>query len=306
VPEIAHALEIDAEPAIVWRALTTPDGLAGWWTRDLDVAEGVGGASTFRFRSGAFNRMRVVAVEAERRLEWECVDGADEWIGTRVEFRVGPDGEGGTRLGFRHFDWQGQTDYLAECSYHWAVYLGSLQRLCVRGRGEPNVGGNAARPADGPTRESRITLREIDSVEVLDTVLALRVSEWQRTFVADNTKSIAQSTQSEYAWPRAVYADETAVGFLMLWDDPGKAVYFLWRLMIDERWQGLGFGREAMRQLIDHVRRRPGATSPLTSVAPKRGGPKPFYESLGFVATGEWEEGEMVPRLDLAKGGAER
>jgi len=304
VTEIAHALAIDAEPAVVWRALTTSEGLAGWWTRDLEVAEGVGGTSTFRFRSGAFNRMRIVAVEVERRLEWECVDGAEEWIGTRVEFRVDPDGEGGTRLGFRHFDWRAHTDYLAECSYHWAVYLGSLQRFCVRGRGEPSVGGSAARPPDGPGRESRVTLREIDSVEVLDAVLALRVSEWQRTFVADNTKSIAQSTQSEFAWPRAIYADETPIGFLMLWDDPEKPQYYLWRLMIDERWQGLGFGREAMRQLIEHVRGRPGATGLTTSVMPKRGGPRPFYEGLGFVATGEWEAGEMVLRLDLTKGSA--
>ena len=76
----------------------------------------------------------------------------------------------------------------------------------------------------------------------------------QEQFVAPNSVSIAQAYFArERAWFRAIYADETPVGFLMLEDNPYKSEYFLWRLMIDGRFQRMGFGRRALALLIAHV-----------------------------------------------------
>ena len=100
-----------------------------------------------------------------------------------------------------------------------------------------------------PTPESNVTLHEV-SEENLSLIFKLRVSEEQEQFVASNTMSIAQAYFArERAWFRAIYADETPVGFLMLDDDPFKSEYFLWRLMIDAQYQGMGFGRQAMELL---------------------------------------------------------
>jgi diamine N-acetyltransferase len=85
----------------------------------------------------------------------------------------------------------------------------------------------------------------------------------------------------------------------MLHDDPAKPEYYLWRFMIDQRYQRLGFGRRAMEILIEHVKKRPGATELLTSCVQDDGGPQPFYESLGFVFTGAFDDGEAVLRLRL-------
>ena len=74
----------------------------------------------------------------------------------------------------------------------------------------------------------------------------------------------------------------------------------LWRFMIDARWQGMGFGRQAMELLIDHVRTRPKAKELLTSVLQAPGGPQGFYEKLGFALTGEYEEGEAMMSLPLS------
>ena len=147
-------------------------------------------------------------------------------------------------------------------------------------------------------RDSRVTLREITE-QTLDAVLRLQVSEPQRRFVADNARSIAQAHFSPYAWFRATYADDTPVGFVMLWDDPDKPEYYLWRLMIDVRYQGNGFGRRAMELLIGHVKTRPNAKELMTSVLQADGGPQGFYERLGFVLTGDYEDGEAVMRLVL-------
>ena len=101
------------------------------------------------------------------------------------------------------------------------------------------------------------------------------------------------------AWFRAIYAGETPVGFLMLYDNPEKPVYFIWRLMIDARYQENGFGRRAVELLIEHVRSRPGAVELLVSHVPSPGNPGKFYEKMGFVYTGEEDDGEMIMRLEL-------
>ncbi len=149
-----------------------------------------------------------------------------------------------------------------------------------------------------PTRNATVTLREI-TAETLRSILELKVGPDQDGLVAPNAVSIAQAHFSDHAWFRAIYADETPVGFVMLDDQPEKSEYYLWRYMIDARYQKLGFGRQALQLLIEHVKTRPNATELFLSYVPKESGPRGFYEKLGFVHTGEEEDGELVMRLEL-------
>ena len=144
-----------------------------------------------------------------------------------------------------------------------------------------------------------VTLREVTK-ETLYDIFKLKVSPAQEGFVAPNEISIAEAHFSpDVAWFRAVYAGETPVGFLMLHDEPAAPRYYLWRFMIDARYQGTGVGRRALELLIAHVRTRPNAKELFTSIVPGEGSPGPFYEKLGFRYTGEQDEGELVMRLEL-------
>jgi len=145
---------------------------------------------------------------------------------------------------------------------------------------------------------STITLREVTE-ESVRTICGLSVHDKQKKFVAPNAVSIAQAYFSKYAWFRAIYAGEIPVGFVMLEDQPDKPEYYLWRFMIDSRYQNMGFGRNAITLLVNHVRTRPGATELLTSVVQARGGPEDFYEKLGFQLTGDYEDGEAMMKLIL-------
>lgn len=147
-------------------------------------------------------------------------------------------------------------------------------------------------------RNATISLREITK-ETLVSILKLKVAPAQEQFVASNAVSIAQAHFSAHAWFRAIYADETPVGFVMLHDEPEKPEYYLWRYMIDARYQRMGFGRQALQLLIAHVKTRPNATELLLSYVPKEGGPQPFYESLGFTHTGRIVEDEVEMRIAL-------
>jgi diamine N-acetyltransferase len=150
-----------------------------------------------------------------------------------------------------------------------------------------------------PTRDAVVTLREV-TADSLDQILGLKVNAEQEQFVANNAVSIAEAYFEEKAWFRAIYADETPVGFLMLYDDPDSPTYYLWRFMIDARYQGSGFGRRALELLIEHVRTRPNATELTLSYVPADGSPQPFYAGLGFIDTGEIHDGENVMRLTLS------
>jgi diamine N-acetyltransferase len=147
-------------------------------------------------------------------------------------------------------------------------------------------------------RNSTVSLREV-TAETLRDICRLDVSEEQKHFVAPNAVSIAQAHFEPKAWFRAIYADESPVGFLMLYDDPEEPHYFLWRYMIDVRWQKLGFGKRAMDLLLEHVRTRPGARELTLSCHPGEDGPEPFYRRYGFTLTGRMLGDEAEMRIDL-------
>ena len=145
-------------------------------------------------------------------------------------------------------------------------------------------------------KDSKVTLREITR-DTVRAICNLKVAEPQNMFVAPNAVSIAQAYFEEAAWFRAIYADDTPVGFLMLEVQPEKPEYFLWRLMIADGYQRMGFGEQAMKLVIEHVKTLPNATEFLTSCVPGEGSPQGFYSKLGFVPTGEIDDGEVIMRL---------
>jgi len=152
-----------------------------------------------------------------------------------------------------------------------------------------------------------VTLREVTAKTVRD-VCKLSVSPEQQQFVAPNAISIAQAYFEPAAWFRAVYADESPVGFAMLYDptrtgtpEAGPDTCFLWRFMIDREHQGRGYGAEALDLVIAHARTLAGVTRMKTSYVPQPGNASPLYERAGFRATGEVDEGEHVLELELAR-----
>ncbi len=146
--------------------------------------------------------------------------------------------------------------------------------------------------------EATVSLREVTQ-ETVNSILNLRVTKEQEQFVASNAVSIAEAYFSEDAWFRAIYADETPVGFLVLSDQSDKGEYYLWRFMVDVQHQGKGYGRRALELLIDHVKTRPNAKELFLSHVPGTGSPEGFYRKLGFEHTGEQVGDELVMKLTL-------
>lgn len=135
--DIQHTLSISAPAELVYRAVTEEAGLRGWWTRQARAEARVGHVNEFPFASGDFNAMRVSALEPGSRVVWECVDGAEEWLGTRVVFQLEP-GDGTTVLRFSHAGWREDTPFFRMCRRGWEYYMASLRSYCESGRGRPS------------------------------------------------------------------------------------------------------------------------------------------------------------------------
>jgi diamine N-acetyltransferase len=178
------------------------------------------------------------------------------------------------------------------------------QRDLVRGyveyllAGRPPAEETAETEEPGPGAE--VSLRKITE----DTVREIcRLSDTleppKKYMVAPNAVSIAQAYFNRHAWMRAVYADETPVGFVMLYDDPEERDYFLWRFMIAGPQHGKGYGRRAIELLADYVRTRPGAEVLETSCGQGPGSPEGFYRAVGFRRNGKMIDHEVGLSLAL-------
>ena len=132
--EILHRVGVkDATPEKVYEALTTVEGLAGWWTDDTTDNDGV---LQFRFPPvGGFD-MEVVDTRPAERVTWKVVDGPDEWIGTTIDWKLRRDGDYTTVL-FAHRGWKEPVEFMNHCSTKWATFLLSLKSLVETGQGAP-------------------------------------------------------------------------------------------------------------------------------------------------------------------------
>ncbi len=134
--EIKHLVTIEAEPAVVYAAITEQAGLASWWTEETVADATVGSVLEFRFGEEYHNKMRLTRLVSDQRVEWECIQGHDEWVGTRFTFDL-EGGQGRTTLRFSHYQWAEATDFYANCNFHWGYYMQSLKTYCETGQGTP-------------------------------------------------------------------------------------------------------------------------------------------------------------------------
>lgn len=148
MPDILHQLVIDGPAPAVYRALTEPDGLAAWWTTDVDAEPELGSVASFGFdgRSTLF-KMKIEDLTPNEFVRWHCVGGHPEWEHTEITFDLtelsgngGESGAGRTVLYFAHRGWESTDGILAMCSFDWARYLTSLQAYVETGTGSPHSG----------------------------------------------------------------------------------------------------------------------------------------------------------------------
>src|SRR4030095_15725727 len=95
--DILHRVGIKSSLDEVYKALTTREGLAAWWTNNTQGESKVGGAPKFRFSAAGSEiagfDMKVLELQPAKRVLWKVVEGPQEWIGTKISFDLKQAGE---------------------------------------------------------------------------------------------------------------------------------------------------------------------------------------------------------------------
>ncbi|MEI9944566.1 MAG: SRPBCC domain-containing protein [Chitinophagaceae bacterium] len=140
--DIIHRIGIKSTTANVYKALSTIEGLAHWWTKEVKGDEKIGGKITFTFRSGTGEikgemLMEVKELNPSKNIKWRCTDGPDEWIGTEITFELSQQDDQVIII-FGHRKWKDAVEFTAHCSMKWAVFLLSLREYVETGKGKPS------------------------------------------------------------------------------------------------------------------------------------------------------------------------
>ena len=150
--------------------------------------------------------------------------------------------------------------------------------------------------------------------ENFDDVFDLKVKQEQYPFVASNLYSVAEAyvtlVNGGQVFPFAICDDDKLVGFIQLGygenaDQDGVSVekdnYEIWRFMIDKRYQGRGYGKEALRLALEFIRTWPCGKAEYCwiSYEPENEAAKKLYAAFGFEETGEMCGDEAVAVLKL-------
>lgn len=156
----------------------------------------------------------------------------------------------------------------------------------------------------------RITVAEVTRANWRAT-LALGVAPEQQRFIADYSPIAALGLAKAYIrpfgfiWtPYAFYAHDQAaegmlVGFTMLAYTPQSAEdYWLFHFFIDQRYQGRGYGAEALQRISALARdAHPRSRALQLTVHPENTRAQRLYARAGFHPTGDMLDGE--PRYIL-------
>ena len=146
-------------------------------------------------------------------------------------------------------------------------------------------------------------------------ILKLEVFDNQKSFVATNNSGIIEAyiaiTDNNDVFTFGIYKDDAPIGFLMIGynvnsDDEGapsiaKGNYNIWRLMIDKKFQGQGFGKEAMDLALEFINTFPCGTAKYCwlSYESDNDVARQLYKSVGFVETDEKDGEEIVAIMKL-------
>ena len=145
-------------------------------------------------------------------------------------------------------------------------------------------------------------------------IINLKVNKEQKEFVASNALSLAHAyvalSNNQAVYPFGIYLGNKPIGFIMLGfdahflsdDDPDvlKKQYFIWRFMIDKRYQGKGYGKKAFKLAIEFIKTLPAGPADLcwVSYEPTNIAARNLYSACGFKESPEYyKEGEEMPAI---------
>jgi Activator of Hsp90 ATPase homolog 1-like protein len=125
MPDIKHAIQIDAPPNRVFPLVASADGFKQWWAADVSGNDAAGPIELGFFNRSTVYRLRSNESTKPQHASWLCESGK-EWSGTRLLFDL-TEQNGKTQLRFTHADWAAETEYFTSCNTTWGELMFRLK-----------------------------------------------------------------------------------------------------------------------------------------------------------------------------------
>jgi uncharacterized protein YndB with AHSA1/START domain len=136
MPDIFHDVPVNAPIDQVFRAVSAPEGLDTWWTKESAGRPEPGHEYVLGFGPEYVWRALVTRCVPDAEFEFELVSADSDWTGTRVGFRLEPR-ERGTWIRFHHTGWPAVNEHYRVSCNCWAMYLRILRRSLEHGERVP-------------------------------------------------------------------------------------------------------------------------------------------------------------------------
>jgi hypothetical protein len=140
---ITYSFTVDQTPEEAFAAI---NDVRGWWSGNIEgTTDKLGAEWTYRYEDLHYSKQRITEMVPGRRVVWRVLDShlsfvkdKTEWNDTTITFDIAKKGTK-TEVRFRHVGIVPQVECFDACSDAWGSYInGSLRKLIVSGRGEPN------------------------------------------------------------------------------------------------------------------------------------------------------------------------
>ena len=138
--DMVHEVEIAADPGTIYKAITTHEGEAGFWVTDNAIEPTVGSEAHFRFKGAPVPlRMRIDALEANKKVKWTCLGEFPGWKDTTVTWTLSPGTETGkTKVEFRMGSLAAYPEHeVGTVNYTWGQVVARLKGYAETGTPQP-------------------------------------------------------------------------------------------------------------------------------------------------------------------------
>lgn len=133
----SHRIRVHAPAERVYQALTSVDGLKGWFTPQVNGTVKEGGEVNMSFSGKEPFRWRFSEIKPQTHVHWDCLEGPGAATGTSVTYKLNEAGSGQTVVECDHDGWPDGHEALATCNTLWGILMGRLKEFSETGKSNP-------------------------------------------------------------------------------------------------------------------------------------------------------------------------
>jgi len=125
---INHEIKIDATPEIVFKALSTRNGIKSWFTSTVEGTGAVGSEWKLHFKDKLEFHWKILASDTNKHVAWNCLQGPGHSVGTSVVFDISPLENDRTLLVVSHLNWPSKDENFRKCNTLWGMIIYHLKQ----------------------------------------------------------------------------------------------------------------------------------------------------------------------------------